>query len=37
MEDYRNIIVDMVMQINNERFLKQIYSLIVLHIRKAGN
>ena len=37
MEDYRNLIVDMVMQINNERFLKKIYSLIILHIRKAGN
>ena len=37
MEDYKSLIIEMVMRVENERFLKQIYSLIILHMRKAGN
>ena len=37
MEEYRNLIIDMINKIENERFLKQIYTIVLMQIRKAGN
>ena len=37
MEEYRKLIIDMVNNIENEKFLKQIYTIILLHIRKTGS
>lgn len=36
-EIYRRLICDMVKRIHNERFLKQIYSIIARHIQRTGD
>lgn len=37
MEEYKKHIIRMIENINDERFLRQIYTIIVRHTRKAGN
>lgn len=37
MEEYKKLIIEMISKIENERFLKQIYTIILLERRKAGN
>ena len=36
MEEYKRLIIDMIEKIENERFLKQIYTIVLMQIRKAG-
>ena len=36
MEEYKKLIIEMVEKINDEKFLKQIYTIIIRHTRKAG-
>jgi hypothetical protein len=36
-DDYRKLITEMVNKIEDERFLRQIYTLIVMHNRRAGD
>lgn len=37
MEEYRCLIIEMISKIENERFLQQIYTIVLKHMRKAGN
>ena len=37
MEEYRYLIIEMISKIENERFLQQIYTIVLKHMRKAGN
>lgn len=34
-KEYRDLIIDMIKKIENGKFLQKIYTLILLHIRKA--
>lgn len=36
MEEYKKLIIQMIEKINDEKFLKQIYTIIIRHTRKAG-
>jgi hypothetical protein len=35
--DYKKLIIDMIQKINDEKFLRQIYTIIIRHIKRAGN
>lgn len=35
--DYKKIIIEMVQQIDDEKFLKQLYTILIGHIRKIKN
>lgn len=33
--DYKTAIIEMLSRIDNERFLKQVYTIVAMHIRKT--
>ena len=37
MEEYKSLIIDMINKIDNEKFLQQIYTIVLKHVRRAGN
>lgn len=34
--DYKEIIIDLLGKVDNERFLRQLYTIVVRHIRRNG-
>jgi hypothetical protein len=34
--DYKEIIIDLLGKVDNERFLRQLYTIIARHIQKRG-
>lgn len=36
MEEYRSLIIEMISKIENERFLQQIYTIVLKHVRRTG-
>ena len=37
MEEYKSLIIDMINKIDNEKFLQQIYTIVLKHVRRTGN
>lgn len=36
MEEYKTLIIDMIKKIEDERFLQQVYTIVLKYVRRAG-